>query len=189
MNLLKTPHQKILEEAGASPLPTPGILNTPKQMLFQESGLMPKFSKGGDLSSKQMEAALIFYGKTPPKFKYADGKSVGYGLRIDNTPKDKGFMGELPGLDGSVMTELSVGEPGTDETFRPSIVPNMHPAEYNYMEQTGKVPTDAYPISQKHADQRIQEGKSPFWNEAQDTKTSEPLHPLLQYLYSIGVLK
>ena len=74
MNLLKTPHQKMLEEAGASPLQTPGMLNTPKQMLFQESGLMPKFAKGGNkklkkaeqnLSPAQMKAAMIVNEKTP----------------------------------------------------------------------------------------------------------------------------
>ena len=86
MNLLKTPHQKILEEAGASPLPSPGMLNTPKQMLFQESGLMPKFAKGGNnklkkaeqnLSPAQMKAAMIVNEKTPSaQFNYAEGSSV-----------------------------------------------------------------------------------------------------------------
>jgi hypothetical protein len=86
MNLLKTPHQKILEEAGASPLPSPGMLNTPKQMLFQESGLMPKFAKGGNkklkkakqnLTPTQMKAAMIVNEKTPSaQFNYAEGSSV-----------------------------------------------------------------------------------------------------------------
>jgi hypothetical protein len=53
MNLLKTPHQKMLEETGTSPLPTPGMLNTPKQMLFQESGLLPKFADGGETDYNQ----------------------------------------------------------------------------------------------------------------------------------------
>ena len=66
------------------------------------------------------------------------------------------------------MTEMSVGEPNTDELFRPSIVPDLHPAEINYMIQTGEVPTDLYPISQRHAEKRISEGKSPFWNEKED---------------------
>jgi hypothetical protein len=83
MNLLKTPHQKILEEAGASPFPTPGMLNTPKQMLFQESGLLPKFAEGGqlfnaeqNLTPEQMQAALIINGQTPPRFNYATGGDV-----------------------------------------------------------------------------------------------------------------
>jgi hypothetical protein len=36
------------------------------------------------------------------------------------------------------------------------------------MIQTGEVPTDLYPISQRHAEKRIAEGKSPFWNEKED---------------------
>lgn len=86
MNLLKTPHQMLMEEAGASPLPSPGMLNTPKQMLFQESGLMPKFAKGGNknlkkaeqnLSPAQMKAAMIINKQVPPQqFNYAEGSSV-----------------------------------------------------------------------------------------------------------------
>lgn len=83
MNLLKTPHQKILEEAGASPMPSPGMLNTPKQMLFQESGILPKFAEGGrlfeaeeNLTPEQMQAALIINGNTPPKFNYASGGNI-----------------------------------------------------------------------------------------------------------------
>jgi hypothetical protein len=61
MNLLKTPHQKLMEEAGATIMPTPGLLNTPKQMLFQESGLLPKYADGKSVEAptqEQMKAAL-----------------------------------------------------------------------------------------------------------------------------------
>ena len=50
MDILKTPHQKLLEEAGAAPA-SPGMVNTPQQMLMQESGIMPHFAEGGDVSS------------------------------------------------------------------------------------------------------------------------------------------
>jgi hypothetical protein len=49
MDILKTPHQKLLEEAGAIPA-SPGMAHTPKQMLMQESGVMPRFAGGGDVS-------------------------------------------------------------------------------------------------------------------------------------------
>lgn len=49
MDILKTPHQKLLEEAGAVPA-TPGMVNTPQQMLMKESGVMPHFASGGDVS-------------------------------------------------------------------------------------------------------------------------------------------
>lgn len=48
MNILKTPHEKLLEEAGITQQ-SPGMLNTPKQMLMQESGIMPKFADGGNV--------------------------------------------------------------------------------------------------------------------------------------------
>lgn len=49
MDILKTPHQKLLEEAGATPA-SPGMVHTPKQMLMQESGIMPRFADGGNVS-------------------------------------------------------------------------------------------------------------------------------------------
>lgn len=49
MDILKTPHQKLLEEAGATPA-SPGMVHTPKQMLMQESGIMPRFAGGGNVS-------------------------------------------------------------------------------------------------------------------------------------------
>jgi hypothetical protein len=96
------------------------------------------------------------------------GGKISLGKRLDKTEKEKGFLGEIPTPRGDFMTEMSVGAPNTDELFRPSIVSDVHPAELNYMIQTGKVPTDLYPISQRHAEKRIAEGKSPFWNEKED---------------------
>jgi hypothetical protein len=88
-----------------------------------------------------------------------------YGKRIDNTNKDVGYLGEIRMPNGrDVMTEFSVGMPNTEETFRPAIVPGMHPADINYMRETEKVPEDVYAISQKHAEERISEGKSPFYS-------------------------
>ena len=64
MELLKTPHQMLLEEAGALP-ESPGMLNTPKQMLMQESGIVPHFAAGGSMSPQDMMAAMIAHGVTP----------------------------------------------------------------------------------------------------------------------------
>jgi len=74
IDLLKTPHQKLLEEAGINP-DTPGMLKTPKQFLFEESGMLPKFAEGGP-TTRQMEAELMVNGRTPPKFKFAKDGSV-----------------------------------------------------------------------------------------------------------------
>jgi hypothetical protein len=88
-----------------------------------------------------------------------------YGFRIDGTKKDKGWLGEIRMPDGvSVMTEMSIGEPNSNETFRPAITPNMHPAVLNYMRQTGEVPMDAVFTSDSFANKRIKAGQSPFFN-------------------------
>lgn len=78
MDLLKTPHQKLLEEAGAFPLPSPGMLKTPRQFLFEESGVLPKYAQGGQnkMTPQQMMAALIVNGYTPPKFQHAEGGAI-----------------------------------------------------------------------------------------------------------------
>ena len=67
MNLLKTPHQLLLEEAGAIPA-SPGLLHTPKQMLMQEAGVTPKFAAGGHISVNDMLAEIMAANQTPQKF-------------------------------------------------------------------------------------------------------------------------
>ena len=66
MELLKTPHQMLLEEAG-SPSQTPTMVNTPQQMMMQQSGIMPHYAPGGsiDISPQDMMAAMIAHGVTP----------------------------------------------------------------------------------------------------------------------------
>jgi hypothetical protein len=88
-----------------------------------------------------------------------------YGKRIDGTDKDVGYLGEIRMPDGrDVMTEMSVGMPGTRETFRPAVTPGMHPADINYMRETGEVPEDVIATSKRHAKKRKAEGKSPFYS-------------------------
>lgn len=62
MNPIKTPQQKLLEEAGAIP-PSPGMLKTPQQLLLEESGIRPTvFAEGGSVNqqmSPEMLRALI----------------------------------------------------------------------------------------------------------------------------------
>ena len=70
MDLLKTPHQMLLEEAGA-PTQRPGLLMTPKQKVFQEVGMPPKLAAGGQpntISPQDMLAALIAANQVPQKF-------------------------------------------------------------------------------------------------------------------------
>lgn len=72
MNILKTPRQKILEEAGAVPS-TPGMLKTPQQLLFEESGAMPNvYADGGTVNAPRsvddMLAELVAMGYQPQRF-------------------------------------------------------------------------------------------------------------------------
>lgn len=71
MNLLKTPHQLLLEEAGAIPA-SPGMLHTPKQLLMQEAGVAPKFAAGGKIA----KGVLSLIEKEANKVKYLKGTKV-----------------------------------------------------------------------------------------------------------------
>jgi hypothetical protein len=81
MDILKTPHQKLLEEAGAVPA-SPGMVHTPQQMLMQESGIMPRFANGGvvQMSPEDMLAELIQSGQIPQYF--------ASGGRVENMPPE-----------------------------------------------------------------------------------------------------
>jgi len=74
MDILKTPHQMLLEEAGAVPA-SPGMVHTPRQMLMQESGTMPRFADGGavQMSPQDMLAELIYGGRVPKYFASGGG--------------------------------------------------------------------------------------------------------------------
>jgi hypothetical protein len=70
MNLLKTPHQMLLEEAGTEIPSTNGMLKNPHQLLMEESGMPQQFAGGGQrqMSIGDMIAAMIAHGQTPQKF-------------------------------------------------------------------------------------------------------------------------
>lgn len=70
MDILKTPHQMLLEEAGAHTPVASAMLKTPQQMLMEETGLPQKFADGGEvgMSVNDMLAAIMAQGQTPQKF-------------------------------------------------------------------------------------------------------------------------
>lgn len=74
MNPIKSPHQLLLEEAGASLDPSPGLVNTPQQMLMQQANILPHLALGGAVTPADMQAALIVNGNTPQHF--ANGSLV-----------------------------------------------------------------------------------------------------------------
>lgn len=100
-----------------------------------------------------------------PKFK--DGGMVDYGTRHGSTAKkERGFLGEIRLPDGrDVMTEKSISVDGREI---PSIVRGQHPADTNYIRETGNVPEDVIGTAVNSARRRMAEGKSPFWNAKQD---------------------
>jgi hypothetical protein len=78
MDLLKTPHEKLMEDAGLAPQ-SPGMLNTPRQLLMQEVGGVPHFAAGGSnhpsgMSPQDMLAYLVASGHLPDH--YAPGGLV-----------------------------------------------------------------------------------------------------------------
>lgn len=97
----------------------------------------------------------------------------GYGKRWHSAEyKDKGHLGEIRMPDGrDVMTELSLGEPGSKRDLdRPSLIPGTHPADLNYMRETGDVPEDVKATSLQFAKERIKEGKSPYYESEKGFK-------------------
>lgn len=98
------------------------------------------------------------------------GGKIPNNLRLDGTKKGKGFAQIRKPNQPRTMTEFSIGRPGGKggDTYRPSITPKMHPAEANYMQETGKVSVTQQMTSLKHAKKRLAQGKSPFYNQKDD---------------------
>lgn len=63
MDLLKTPKQLLMEDAGAHATGE-GLLMTPQQKLMQESGMIPRFAAGKQVLSPQDMKAEIMVSKT-----------------------------------------------------------------------------------------------------------------------------
>lgn len=100
MNILKTPHEKLMEDAGMAPA-SPGMLNTPKQMLLQESGIVPKMADGGQvqMSPQDMMALMMAYGQAPQHLA-GGGKpeptSPELAQLLDRLYSQQIYSGELP---------------------------------------------------------------------------------------------
>ena len=101
-----------------------------------------------------------------------------YGNRPDGTKKGTGFFGVIKRPDGNVMTEISIGV-GLDgkETNIPLIVPTLDKKELNYLMRNDpkspqfmeKMPPSIMNKAVDHAVMRMNEGKSPFIGEGENT--------------------
>ena len=86
-----------------------------------------------------------------------------YGKRADGTPKGPGFLGELPGPNGTVSTEVSIGvDFDGQETEIPLLVPTLSQEEINAVLKGGQIPDSIIQKAITHAKMRISQGKSPF---------------------------
>ena len=99
-------------------------------------------------------------------------KDKGYGKRYKSEEyKDIGHLGEIRMPNGrDVMTEMSLGEPNSNDLDRPAIIPGMHPADINYIRETGNVPEDVKRTSENFAKNRIKSGKSPYYESEKGYK-------------------
>lgn len=89
-----------------------------------------------------------------------------YGKRVTGDEKEAGALGEIRLPNGrDVMTEYSINVDGKEI---PSIIEGMHPADLNYVRETGRVPEDLAAAAVRSAKKRESQGKSAFWNKKQD---------------------
>jgi hypothetical protein len=99
-------------------------------------------------------------GQAPPP---AQAPTQGWGTRRDGTPKGDGYFGPLPGRNGSVSTEITVGvEFDGKQMDIPTMVPTLSRKELDHLLKGGR-PTDQ--IVNKAVDfarQRMKSGLSPF---------------------------
>jgi hypothetical protein len=94
-----------------------------------------------------------------------------YGDRETGEAKDTGALGEIRMPNGrDVMTEYSINVDGRE---MPSIVEGMHPADVNYIRETGIVPEDAVATAVRSANKREASGQSPFWNKKDEPAFAE----------------
>jgi hypothetical protein len=83
-------------------------------------------------------------------------------FRLDLSHKGPGWMGNIPMDSGHVMSELSVGAPGTDEGFFPLIVPGMPQESIDRLKQGGAATAQDYSRARDHAKYMRKQGKGPF---------------------------
>lgn len=89
-----------------------------------------------------------------------------FGLRQTGEPKEEGALGLIRMPDGMTdMTEYSINVDGKE---MPSIIEGMHPADINYIRETGDVPEDAVRTAIHNARKREAQGKNAFYNRRED---------------------
>lgn len=91
----------------------------------------------------------------------------------DSTFKGKGYFGEIPTMDGSVMTEYSSAfDVGGKTISYPLLVPTLTADELNLLRSTGETTPEIEKKAQQFALDRLAQGKNPF---ASPTELRYPL--------------
>ncbi len=94
----------------------------------------------------------------------SDARYIEEGQKLtEGSFKGKGFFGEIPTKDGSMMTEYSSAfEVGGKTISYPLVVPTLTADELNLLRLTGNVTPDIDKKAQQYALDRIAQGKNPF---------------------------
>lgn len=121
---------------------------------------LPAFAGGGIVKAGDSGSVHMAHGGEVDYDELYEFKD--YGNRETGEAKDTGALGEIRMPNGrDVMTEYSINVDGREI---PSIVEGMHPADVNYIRETGSVPRDAVATAVRSANKREASGQSPFWN-------------------------
>lgn len=88
----------------------------------------------------------------------------GFGKRVDGTNKGSGFLGVLKRPDGGVSTEISIGvNINGKEMEIPTLVPTLNKDEIDSLLRGDKPSRDIVNKAIEHANKRLSEGKSVFY--------------------------
>jgi hypothetical protein len=127
------------------------------------SRMLPQYEEENFAEGGAVEADDVDYDEM---YEFRD-----YGDRETGEAKDTGALGEIRMPNGrDVMTEYSINVDGRE---MPSIIEGMHPADLNYIRETGIVPEDAVATAIRSANKREASGQSPFWNKKDEPAFAE----------------
>lgn len=116
------------------------------------------------MASKKIGDYKLFDQGANRKPALSGGRYLEEGQKLpESTFKGKGYFGEIPTMDGSVMTEYSSAfEIGNKTISYPLIVPTLTTDELNVLRTTGEATPEIEKKAQQFALDRIAQGKSPF---------------------------
>lgn len=100
-----------------------------------------------------------------------------YMRRLDGSIKSqRGFLGPIRNnVSGRTMTEVSIGQPGSEEGFYPLLVPTLTQEEIDTIAnldlERERPPFSIIEKARAHAMERIDQGLSPFYQDGEDAST------------------